>query len=231
MKRRLTKLVVFLFLGAIVNVAVAWGCAVWINPIKFDSDMDIRFRRTGQYTWEFVETKAPGTTLLWSTRGWRKEILTIPDHGAAPEELVPSWSDLGELSNAFQKIVARAPDSLVIERKWVHCYGWPARSLWSHWNKIDPGDSPPIYRSEGYFLQLEPWEDFVPRALPIRPIWSGFVSNTVLYAIVLWLLTLGPFTLRRVIRRKRGLCIKCGYDLRGAEHDVCPECGAGGDGD
>ena len=29
MKRRLTKLVVFLLLGAIVNVAVAWGCAKW----------------------------------------------------------------------------------------------------------------------------------------------------------------------------------------------------------
>ena len=30
---------------------------------------------------------------------------------------------------------------------------------------------------------------------------------------------------RRLIRRKRGLCIKCGYDLRGTEHEVCPECG------
>ncbi len=29
MRRRVTKLVVFLLLGAIVSVAVAWGCAVW----------------------------------------------------------------------------------------------------------------------------------------------------------------------------------------------------------
>ena len=29
LKRRLTKLVVFLLLGAIVNIAVAWGCALW----------------------------------------------------------------------------------------------------------------------------------------------------------------------------------------------------------
>ncbi len=27
-------------------------------------------------------------------------------------------------------------------------------------------------------------------------------------------------------RRAPGLCIKCGYDLRGADHKVCPECGA-----
>ena len=27
-------------------------------------------------------------------------------------------------------------------------------------------------------------------------------------------------------RRQRGQCLRCGYDLRGTEHDVCPECGA-----
>lgn len=27
-------------------------------------------------------------------------------------------------------------------------------------------------------------------------------------------------------RRQRGQCLQCGYDLRGTEHDVCPECGA-----
>ena len=31
--------------------------------------------------------------------------------------------------------------------------------------------------------------------------------------------------LRRRHRRKRGLCIKCGYDLTGNESGVCPECG------
>ncbi len=34
MKRRLTKLVVFLLLGAIVNVAVAWGCALVLAELS-----------------------------------------------------------------------------------------------------------------------------------------------------------------------------------------------------
>ncbi len=68
---------------------------------------------------------------------------------------------------------------------------------------------------------------FVPRTLPLRPIWPGFTVNTIFYAAILWLLTLGPFTARRIIRRKRGRCIKCGYDLRGTSGGGggCPECG------
>ena len=33
-KRRLTKLVVFLLLGAILNVAVAWACGAWLNTLN-----------------------------------------------------------------------------------------------------------------------------------------------------------------------------------------------------
>jgi hypothetical protein len=61
--------------------------------------------------------------------------------------------------------------------------------------------------------------------LPLRPIWTGFAVNTIFYATILWLLTLGPFTARRMIRRKRGRCLKCGYDLRGNLSPGCPECG------
>ena len=63
------------------------------------------------------------------------------------------------------------------------------------------------------------------RTIPIRPIMPGFVANSLMYAAILWLLTLGPFTARRMIRRKRGHCIKCGYDLSHVEHEACPECG------
>ena len=148
----------------------------------------------------------------------------INSHGAAPEELVPSWSDLGELSEKFKRIVDSEPDSLVLERRWIHSYGWPARCLWSYWYKVDPGDSPPTYGSEGYIYQFGSWNDFVPRALPTRPIWLGFILNTIFYAAILWL-PFVPFKLRRTIRCKRGLCIQCGYDLRGTDHNVCPECG------
>ena len=63
------------------------------------------------------------------------------------------------------------------------------------------------------------------KARPLRPLWPGFAINTFFYAAIVWVLWSSPFTARRLIRRKRGRCLKCGYDLRGAEHEVCPECG------
>jgi len=54
---------------------------------------------------------------------------------------------------------------------------------------------------------------------------TGFAINTVFYGALLWMLWLSPFVVRRVIRRKRGHCIKCGYDLRGDFSTGCPECG------
>ncbi len=51
------------------------------------------------------------------------------------------------------------------------------------------------------------------RALPYQPIWSGFALNTLFFAAILGI-PLAPFTARRIIRRRHGLCIKCGYAPR-----------------
>ncbi len=57
----------------------------------------------------------------------------------------------------------------------------------------------------------------------------GGVTYTELYVPIWALIVLvGSPTLwlwRCDRRRQPGLCIKCGYDLRGADHEVCPECG------
>ncbi len=69
-----------------------------------------------------------------------------------------------------------------------------------------------------------PWgEPFLPKAV----VWPGFAVNTLFYAAILWLLIPGPFALRRLVRRRHGLCPACGYDMKHAKHDQgCPECGA-----
>ncbi len=63
------------------------------------------------------------------------------------------------------------------------------------------------------------------RVLPGRPIPGGFIVDTAFYALI-WLgMIRGPGMLRRVHRRRHGLCTSCGYDLGHAPHRICPECG------
>ena len=57
------------------------------------------------------------------------------------------------------------------------------------------------------------------------PLWSGLITNTLVWATVLWVLTLGPFELRRAVRLGGGRCLSCGYALRGGYAAGCPECG------
>ena len=65
---------------------------------------------------------------------------------------------------------------------------------------------------------------FNPVTTAFLPLWLGFAANTVLLALVLWS-PFVPWVLRQYLRCKRGLCVKCAYDLRGADHEACPECG------
>ena len=52
---------------------------------------------------------------------------------------------------------------------------------------------------------------------------GSFAVRTLFYSALLWLLILGPFTLRRFLRVRRGRCAKCGYPI--GESGVCSECG------
>jgi hypothetical protein len=61
------------------------------------------------------------------------------------------------------------------------------------------------------------------RGLPLAPWWPGFAGNTIFYAAILWLLALGLLTLRRLVRRRRGLCPACAYPM--GESATCTECG------
>ena len=64
--------------------------------------------------------------------------------------------------------------------------------------------------------------------LPLDPVWPGFAYNTLAYGGAAWALLATPTLVgfifgRKRRRRRRGLCVACGYDMRGLES--CPECG------
>ena len=85
MKRRLSKLVAFLLLGAIVNVAVAWGCAVSMKPGVPDPQDQVGGSNYGPdyFLWIVFEHRSPGRVRIRSS--WHD-----PDVGGG---LVGGWPD------------------------------------------------------------------------------------------------------------------------------------------
>lgn len=103
--------------------------------------------------------------------------------------------------------------------------GWPLRAMTSEsWVFRNPPDSASVWREElrGNLELLKLPSGRI--ILPLRPIWLGFLGDTALYAAASWMLLSGLGRLRGVVRRRRGRCPRCGYDIRNTP-PPCPECG------
>mgnify|MGYP001571871268 CR=1 FL=1 len=62
-----------------------------------------------------------------------------------------------------------------------------------------------------------------PRSIPLRPIWLGLLGNAAVWGCGLGFAYWGVARWKRVRRRRRELCVECGYPV--AEMGRCPECG------
>ena len=200
---RLTLRLVLLVSGAILNVAVAWG----LNLVPQNG------ARGGN-------TYLPDEDdLVW----WRTHAPAgFPSRPAGIRE---SRSFGGQLVFLYEREVNATSKTLGSNVARFR-YGWPSYSMESA-----------LWVNRKTSLVVEQNRNYVPPGWPlsgrwvsIEPIWRGFAINTVFYAFILWLLFAAPFAswgVRRRWRVKRGLCVKCAYDLRGRApaSDVCPECG------
>jgi hypothetical protein len=212
-KRIIITLCVFLLLGAIVNVAVAWGCAAFIKPAT-------------EWSWydreELVGTVGSNMAVFTSKTFGSVSVLSnryIDPHHDDPEipntlSAIPPWAE-----RAFRKSLA---DSDLV----LYGTGWPRSCLWCEY-EVNLFGVRASHTYGGVVLSLRPWvyygSVFEDRRLPLRPIWPGFAINTLFYAAILWLLFAAPGSVRRWRRIRRGLCVKCAYPVGTSE--VCTECG------
>ncbi len=231
MKRRLLKLFLFLLLGAATTIATSWYFAAgrtkdtkWFVHAEQGSS---RIGRIGAGTWNVYRNERLGQVLI---RRYRSIY--------SPEDQPPEWDIIDRPAERFVPawaldLLPLEPPEGVLGNAAVEGSGWPVVAMRTRYDEFPGplGGRSSIRRvTEG--ILLTPTAEvrlgdmlYSAKALPLRPLWPGFAINTIFYAAILWLLAFGPFAVRRVVRRKRGHCIKCGYDLRGTEQEVCPECG------
>ena len=216
MRRRLLTIAIFLLAGAVVNVAVAWGCGVLVTDYNTLRVQTVEFDNQEA----FLHFTAFGSELV---RQGPTSLGRWEDIGTPAQAIGPSHRGWGVLrkgrSGSFGMGVEEAQ-------------GWPTRSL--RWYLLVGGSlrgGIDLGGERSYSIDEEGRSALISiyqvgnRTIAFIPIWSGFAINTLFYAAILWLVIPGPFALRRLIRQRRGLCLACGYDLRHGEHEACPECG------
>ena len=208
MKRRRFKLVLFLILGAMVNIAVAWGIAVLTSIER-----------------PVLPSLPTAQQIQWWTDHAPVGYLKVPSSSKKPK-----FEDIGSSNTMMAATEPHSRSDYWTNSLHLRRVGWPARSVeGARWSK-HVGHEIILYEAA---LPLPSWTGLATsdwKWLPLRPIWPGFAINTIIYMSILSMLWTGPFVIRRVIRSIRGNCIKCGYDLRGIDHNKCPECGWGREG-
>ena len=115
-----------------------------------------------------------------------------------------------------------------------HRLGWPWRCFESWWF-IDPNPSLKPMLTPALGVQLGIYEKdaynvfAAPRLTPVVPVFPELLWSVLFYSAILAAVISGPRAARGWLRRRRGVCVRCGYNRNGiACSALCPECGHAG---
>ena len=245
-----------LLLGAIINVVVAWGCALFVDvntaatfsgfsqympadQTVSDRLSAVRANRFGStvvaMSWMYVEIQVD---LDWMNN--RVRFMTSVDRKAESSRGLDGgdmlkWMDIAQWTERADPGIRKKATKRGI---WLSCRvldarGWPLRSMFV---VLEPGPKPGwTVLSRACPSHLPDWqaprEEFQAsaRLVPLGIIWLGFAIDTIFYATLAWTLFAFPGIVRRRLRAHGGRCTTCGYDLRHRKLDArtCPECGDG----
>ena len=187
MRRGLLISVIFLFAGAFVNVAVAWGLALWRpwpHTLPYgDYREGLTLEGENFYLWQDSISKAAGVVTIHSQ--WFSPGPALYDGIAEEraEDVLPSWASFAHPSGQH-------PPSTPVDRI-IDARGWPLVSLWPglEYSGFPAGTAPnvgaAISVTHGY---LSPSQRSLPfsyvanlRIIPLKPIWFPSFLNTLFY--------------------------------------------------
>ncbi|MGI9013440.1 MAG: hypothetical protein ACR2GY_04230 [Phycisphaerales bacterium] len=228
MKHGAFRFFLLLILGGITTVGVAWGLATFrVWPL---GGHDIE--RVETYNGYFVSVgrwDRFGLTSAWVSK---ETGATEPDLKKSIEEIAPSWCAATVRARVLEPIGTAGFVYNIFD-----AYGLPAAAMsYEHEREFTVATAlrttrlahglelknrtRPAPAGGGILIQPDP-------IIPLRPIFPGFIINTLFYALI-WFGALAACGFaKRTLRTRRGRCIECNYDLRGDFDAGCPECGWG----
>lgn len=239
--RRLTRQVCRCsLLGLSTALVVGWifALATWVGPsvvwsIQFDPAQ--QSPQVGEQQWHFKCDSRIGaaaavswtdrTQAIAAPRGmialagapWQQHVWKWS--GAKPDVDSPPWWSVPERCSNWRD----PPDGFAFHLEGA--YGWPLPLLgWTERISVVPSQTGSAmfggFRRPQWLTKLCPGA-----VIPYRPIWRGLLVNALVFGTTWFVMIHGYGLSRSVIRRMRGRCPECGYDLRGSPSGGCAECG------
>jgi hypothetical protein len=199
----LIRVLVSAVAGAAATFIVAWSISLASLEMRMHSAILLAGGARG---WESASSPPDG---------WPPEkFVTLSSHGAILEEECAWPESPGSTRHSLRYSVGWPYLSVrATSRTWSELTG--PRTVTTHWTHN--GLLLPARYFQDSLTMMHKWP------LPIRPLWPGFAIDTAFYGTLAFLFWSAPGFVWRTRRRRRGLCVGCGYELRGMQK--CPECG------
>lgn len=238
-RKRLTRGVLCLVLGAVTTVSVAWGLS---GVGSFNMSVAVAYGSSqsvlvSRYIGPVSEMASIRVSLgdefdavMTTVDGDFSSQLAAESAAALPVDdvrdvplvaAIPAWAVRPPMPRADP-----APGTTEASSATTMRQGWP----WAAFTKCHHHE----YRRIGMKKQtissrMVGSVEIAGANFSAMPISAGLALNTLFYAVPWWLLLVAPGAVKRWRRGRRGRCIGCGYDLAGLAVGngtrTCPECG------
>lgn len=221
--------ILIIALGLLTTVAVAWSLAAWLPHDNLLRRRNVISQPDAKNPGKFLPVYV--TVYQFSRRGmirldWHPGLVSqssLSNDLTARSTLAlklptvnqdRSWGQLPRILHepSYAKISAGGQDAR----------GWPFLALWCNIDEVAPSG-----HSVRGGIALSPASTTTghARALPYLPIFRGAILNTLIYSGAWTLIILIARRIRAILRRRRGHCPRCNFNLAGDIAAGCPECG------